>query len=376
MDKLHILMNGVFGRAVPAEFAAENYDYESALRDELTKLMCKPNRKTGAMEFNRHVFNRNKDEVFELLEENLEEVLPQEIKNALDMFVEIKHYAQGQRPEFRVVRGKMRGRQFVTRATESGNYETFRLDRDRFDLYIQTIGMAGYVDFERYLDGLENMSDIYEVIQDGITDELFRMVQECLLASWNAAGRPVRNKVAANTFDPVAMTKLCNTIAPYGSPIIYCTPEFAAEMVNAIVYTSTNPSWVGGKISDQDMAEIRERGYIGKFHGVPIVVMPQTWTDEKNTKLLMNPSFAYVLPAGKEKLIKMAFEGSPYFREWNDHEGDNQFTLQGYIKVGVGLFTTPNYWGIYYNSALDDGSGWEAYNQGMIPTLDDGTANH
>ena len=376
MDRLHILMNGVFGRAVPAEFAAENYDYESALRDELTKLMCKPNRKTGVMEFNRHVFNRNRDEVFELLEENLEEVLPQEIKTALDMFVEIKHYAQGQRPEFRVVRGKMRGRQFVTRATESGNYETFRLDRDRFDLYIQTIGMGGYVDFERYLDGLENMTDIYEVIQDGITDELFRMVQECLLASWNAAGRPVRNKVAANAFDPVAMTKLCNTIAPYGSPIIYCTPEFAAEMVNAIVYASTNPSWIGGKISDQDMAEIRDRGYIGKFHGVPIVVMPQTWTDEKNTKLLMNPSFAYVLPAGKEKLIKMAFEGSPYFREWNDHEGDNSFTLQGYIRVGVGLFTTPNYWGIYYNSALDDGSGWEAYNQAMIPTLDDGTANH
>ena len=39
------------------------------------------------------------------------------------------------------------------------------------------------------------------------------------------------------------------------------------------------------------------------------------------------------------------------------------------------MFTTPNYWGIYYNSALDDGSGWAAYNQGLIPTLDDGTAN-
>ena len=30
MNKLHMLMNGVFGRAVPAEFAAENYDYEAA----------------------------------------------------------------------------------------------------------------------------------------------------------------------------------------------------------------------------------------------------------------------------------------------------------------------------------------------------------
>ena len=350
MNNLRALMNGVFGRAVPAEFSAENYDYEAALRDELAKLMTKDGK-----HFNRHVFNRNKEDVFELLEENLEEMLPQNIKAALDMFVEVKNYAQGQRPEFRVVRGKQRGKQFVTRATESGNYETFRLDRDRFDLYIQAIGGAGYVDFERYLDGLESMTDIYEVIQEGIVDRLFEMVQECLLASWNAAGRPARNKVAANGFNPASMKKLCNTVAPYGSPIIYCTPEFAADMVNAIVYSSANPAWTGGKISDQDMIDIRERGYIGKFQGVPVVVMPQSFVDEKN----------YVLPAGKEKIIKMAFEGSPYFREWDDHEGDNQFTLQGYVKVGVGLFTTPNYWGIYYNSALDEGSGWKEYNQGL-----------
>ena len=361
MNKLSMLMNGVFGRAVPAEFAAENYDYEAALHDELAKLMTKDGK-----HFNRHVFNRNKDDIFELLEENLQEVLPQNVKSALDMFVEVKHYAQGQRPEFRVTRGKIRGKQFVTRATESGNYETFRLDRDRFDLYIQAIGGAGYVDFERYLDGLESMTDIYEVIQEGIVDRLFEMVQGCLLNSWNAAGRPARNKVATNQFNPTAMKKLCNTVAPYGSPIIYCTPEFAAEMVNAIVYSSATPSWTGGKISDQDMIDIRERGYIGKFQGVPIVVMPQSWTDETNTKLQFNPAFAYVLPAGKEKIIKMAFEGSPYFREWDDHEGDNQFTLQGYVKVGVGLFTTPNYWGIYYNAALSQGSGWETENAATV----------
>ena len=363
MNKLSMLMNGVFGRAVPAEFAAENYDYEAALHDELAKLMTKDGR-----HFDRHVFNRNKEDVFELLEENLQEVLPQNVKSALDMFVEVKHYAQGQRPEFTITRGKIRGKQFVTRATESGNYETFRLDRDRFDLYLQAIGGAGYVDFERYLDGLESMTDIYEVIQEGIVDRLFEMVQGCLLASWNAAGRPARNKVATNQFNPTAMKKLCNTVAPYGSPVIYCTPEFAAEMVNAIVYSSASPAWTGGKISDQDMIDIRERGYIGKFQGVPVVVMPQSWTDETNTKLQFNPAFAYVLPTGKEKIIKMAFEGSPFFMERGSeyHVGDNSFELQGYVKVGVGLFTTPNYWGIYYNAALSQGSGWETENAAVV----------
>lgn len=357
MNKLQVLMNGVFGRKVPAEFAAENYDYEAALRDELTKLLCDDKGR-----INRYKFERNKIDLFELLSQNLEEVLPQNIQSALDMFTEIIRVPQGSRLEFRVTRGKQRGRQFVTRATESGNYETFRLDRDKFDVYPMAIGGAGYVDFERYLDGLENMTDIYEVIQQGITDRIFEMVQEVLLSSWNMAGRPAKNKVIASGFDPAAMVKLCNVVAAYGSPVIYCSPEFAAEMTNAIVYSEGNK--YGVKISDKDMIEVREQGYIGKFRGFPVVVMPQSYTDEKNEKLVMNPSFAYVIPAGKEKLIKLGFEGSPYFREWDDHEGDNQITLQGYLKVGVGMIGTPNYWGIYYNAGIE-ADGWKDYNDSL-----------
>jgi len=350
-------MNGVFGRKVPAEFAAENYDYEAALHDELVKLLC-----DDKGHINRYKFERNKIDLFELLSQNLEEVLPQSIENALDMFCEVVRVPQGSRLEFRVTRGKQRGRQFVTRATESGNYETFRLDRDRFDVYPQAIGGAGYVDFERYLDGVESLTDIYEVIQLGITDRIFEMVQECLLASWNQAGRPSKNKVIASTFDPAAMVKLCNVVAAYGSPVIYCSPEFAAEMTNAIVYTQGDK--YGVKISDQDMLEVRERGYIGRFRGFPVVVMPQSFTDETNEKLVMNPSFAYVIPAGKEKLIKLGFEGSPYFREWDDHEGDNSIDLQAYVKVGVGMYSTPNYWGIYYNAGIE-ADGWKDYNDSL-----------
>ena len=360
MNTLQVLMNGVFGRAVPTEFAAENYDYERALHDELAKLLCDDNGR-----LNRYKFERNKIDLFELLSENLEEVLPQSVASALDMFTEIMRVPQGSRPEFRVTRGKQRGKQFVTRATESGNYETFRLDRDKFDVYVQAIGGAGYVDFERYLDGIESITDIYEVINEGMTDRIFEMVQEALLATWNLAGRPARNKVALNTFDPAAMVKLCNTVAAYGSPVIYCSPEFAAEMANAIVYTNAATSTTKIAIAEQDVIDVRERGYIGKFRGVPIVVMPQSFTDETNTKLAMNPSFAYVIPAGREKIIKLVFEGFPYFRTWDDHEGDNSITLQAYTKVGIAVVSTPNYWGIYYNAGIDAG-GWSSYNANIV----------
>ena len=353
MNTLQVLMNGVFGRKVPSEFAAENYDYETALHDELVKLLCDESGR-----FDRRKYRRNKEDLFELLEENLDEVLPRSVESAINMFAEIMRVPQGSRVEFLVTRGKQRGRQFVTRATPSGNYESFRLDRDRFDVYPVAIGGSGIIDFERYLDGAESIADIYEVINAGMVDRIFEMIQEALLATWNMAGRPARNKIATNTFDATAMTKLCTTVAAYGAPVIYCSPEFAAEMVNAIIYNNTT------KISDQDMVDVRERGYIGKFHGVPVVVMPQSFTDETNTKLAMNPSFAYVIPAGREKLVKVAFEGNSFFREW-EHEGDNGIQIQAYTKVGVGVVSTPNYWGIYYNKALDANSGWAAYNAAL-----------
>lgn len=352
-NKLKILMDGAFGRKVPANFSIEDYDYDKALHDELSKLLCDDKGK-----LNRYKFERNKYDIFELLSENLAEVLPNSVASSLDKFTEIRRVPQGARPEFRVVRGKQRGKQLVTRATESGNYEAFRLDRDHFDLYIHAFGGSGYVDFERYLDGIENMTDIYEVIQDGLIDRIYELVQDTLLATWNLAGRPARNKVIANNFDAAAMQGLINTVAAYGAPVIYCSPQFAAEMANVIVYNGTV------KISDEDMREVRDRGYIGVFHGVPVVVMPQSFVDETNTKYATNPSFAFVIPAGKEKIVKLIFEGMPYFREW-EHEGDNSVQLQAYVKVGCAVVSTPNYWGIYYNKGIDAG-GWEDYNKKLV----------
>ena len=346
MNTLEMLMKGALGKKVPAEFATENYDYEAALRDELRKI-------AGT----RRQFERNKYDVFDLLSEAMDEVLPQKVISTVGMFAETRQVPQGTRLEFTITRGKQRGRQFVTRATESGYYETFRLDRDRIDLTPKAIGAAGIMDFERYLDGAENIADIYEVITDGIVDEIFRMIQECLLASWNATGRPAANKVAATNFDAVAMVKLCNTVAAYGAPVIYCSPQFAAEMVNAIVYNTET------KISDTDMQEVRDRGYIGKFRGNPVVVLPQSFDDETNSKLTMNPSFAYVIPSGKEKLVKVGMEGESFFKEYDNR--DNSTVLQAYKKVGVAMVGTPNYWGIYYNSGID-AQGWEDYNAKLI----------
>lgn len=346
MNNLSVLMNGAFGRKVPAEFATSDYDYKGALLEEMKKLAGTPK-----------LFRRNQLDVFDVLAENLDEILPQRVQEAVGIFCDVVSVPQGTRLQFRVRKGKNRAKQFVTRATESGYYETFRLDRESFDVYPVTYGGAGIVDFERYLDGAEDIVDIYEVITDGLVDAIYAQIQECLLSSWNAAGRPAANKVSATAFDPVSMRALVRTVAAYGSPVIYCAPEFAAEMFNVIAYNTEM------KFSDTDIEEIRERGYIGKFYGAPVIVMPQSYTDDSNTKTTMNPCFAYVIPAGKEKIVKVGMEGESFFKEFDNR--DNSIVIQAYKKIGVAMVNTPNYWGIYYNAGISAG-GWEDYNTALV----------
>lgn len=342
MDKLSILLKGALGLKVPTEFATEDYDYNKALFDELKKIA--PDRKA---------FRRVSLDIYDLLAENLDEILPNKIIEAVGVFAEVMKLPQGTRPEFRVRKGKQRAKQFVTRATESGVYETFRLDRDRFDVYPHTYAGAQIIDFERYLDGIEDLADGYEVITEGFSDVVYREIQNLLLASWNDAGRPAANKFVASSFDIQGMRELCNTVAAYGDPIIYCTPQFASTMVNAIVYSQKV------KIAEQDLLDIRNRGYIGVFFGTPVVVIPNSFDDETNTKLSINPCFAYVIPAGKEKIVKVIYEGEAYFKEVTNQ--DNSLELQAYVKMGFAVVATPNFWGIYFNTGISDG-GWEDYN--------------
>ena len=328
------LLDCVMGRNIPTEFANENVDYEAALRDEIKKLV-------GTYS----LYRRNKYELFDLLAQNAEEVLPRKVLDLIGAFAEVAQYGNNDRLVFKVKRGAQRGRQFVTRATNSGVYETFRLDYDYMEVYSHTIGGAGIIDFERYLDGLEDIAEIYEIILDGMMTEIFRQIQQCLAEQWKASGRPANNKVSANTFDYQKMAQLVQVVSAYGTPVIYCSQLFAAQMVNVI----NTPA--GLKVSDKEIDEIRENGYIGKFAGAPVVVIPNSFEDEMNDKLVFDPRFAYVIPAGKEKLVKVALVGQTVIDEWKNT--DRSMEIQGYKKIGVGIVSAPNYWGIYYNSGID-----------------------
>lgn len=339
-NNLKQLLDCARGVNIPTEFENQSIDYDAALKDELNRLMG-----------TRHKFERNAPEVFEILEQTAEEILPRKVLDLVGMFAEVRQFGNKDRLVFTRKKGAARGKQYVTRATAAGVYETFRLDKEMFEVSPVAYGAGAIMDFERYLDGDENILELYDIILDGLAERIYQEIQGMLLATYNDAGRPAANKAASNGFDAAKMAKLVSVVSAYGTPVIYCGQEFAAQMVNVV--TDGKNFW---KVSDKQIDEIVENGYVGKFAGASVVVMPNSFTDETNSHMIFNPRFAYVIPAGKEKIVKIGMVGDSHMRYRDNADWGTE--VQFYKKLGMAIVSEPYYWGIYYNSAIEDG-GWD-----------------
>ena len=64
----------------------------------------------------------------------------------------------------------------------------------------------------------------------------------------------------------------------------------------------------------------------------------------KNDKTWINPQFAYVPASGKEKVVKIVFEGATQM--WDFINRDQSIEIHTYKKMGAAILTHHN-WGIF-----------------------------
>ena len=323
-------------RTAPTNFSVESVD--AALLDGVREMSGSINQ-----------FMKNRYDIYEIIIAAADEVVPNKVIDAIGIFAEVQTVDQGQKAIFkRGLRGKERAKKFLTQVGLSGVYETFRLDTETFELGGKAVGGAVTMDFERWLDGAENLADLMEVITEGLTDAIFGEVQKALISAAENPARPDANKVIANGFNGDSMFKLMTTVKAYGgSVVIFAPPEFIGEMgPDAIVPVGANYQ---GVYHPQDIDAIHNTGYVNIFRGAPIVEIPQSFIDESNTTTWINPQYAYVLPAGKEKVVKIVLEGATQMYDFTNR--DQSIEVHCYKKMGAAILTHHN-WGIYQNTSI------------------------
>ena len=345
IEKLKELARHAALRTAPAEFSVSSVD--QALADQFK-----------AMTSSINDYQRNKYDIFDIIIENADTIVPQKVMEQFGQFAEVRNVAQGDKVLFkRGPLGRARAKKFLTQVGLSGVYESFRLDSETFTVSMKAIGGAVSIDFERMLDGAENLAEFMDVLAEAQIDGIYGEVQNALMAA--TAHMPTANYVSGS-YSAAALQSLINTVKRYGGgAVVFASPEFINAMgPDAIVPTIAGAAQ--GVYPVDDIDSIHTTGKIKIFRGTPVVELRQSWLDETNTQVLINPQYAYVLPTGNEKVVKIVMEGATQI--WDYVNADQSIEVNTYRKIGVGILAYNN-WGVYQNTGISDAD-W--YDSGVL----------
>ena len=318
---------------IPAEYSLS--DVNETLREELKA-------------FNNYSYYRaNKNVLFQLIEEIANVVVPKKVIAQFGSFAEVQSVNPGEKIVFKQRTGVSRGKRFVTVAAEYGTYRTFNVDSRDITMSPRVYAGAAILELGDFLCGRVDMAELMDIIIEGLSDSIYREVQGALKAAIGAEDRPAANKAVVAGFDAAEFDKIINTVAAYGDSVtIYCTRAFASTLYNA-------PGWAGDSnpmTALQDYNDVREMGYVGRYKGNNVVLLSQSFTDETNTEKVVDSQYAYIMPAGKEKPVKIGIEGGTLIDEQRLQDGSVEVQAQHMFDVAV---VANNYWGIYRNTELD-----------------------
>lgn len=286
-------------------------------------------------------YRENKNTIFRLIEETIDEVLPARVEAKYMDFAEVRQVPQGDTVIFRqriTEASKQRAKTFVRNVGLAGRYETFMLDGRELTVKMEAFGGAARIGFEEFLDGRIQFSELTDVLLEGMDEFIYREIAAALKQAVNDL--PAANKAVVSGFDMKTMDELLAISDVYGHSVIYCTQEFANTMIPA------DAAWASGDMKNRLWYD----GWLGDYKGHRVIILPQSVTGIDNTTKVIDPSYAYILPVGTEKPVKLAFEGQTCVREVEDND-DWSRDLQTYKKFGIALFT--NHWmSVYQNTDL------------------------
>lgn len=285
------------------------------------------------------LYRENKNLVFSLIEETIDDVLPRKVMEQYGQFAEVKTFAQGDKPVFtqRITEAaKRRAKQFITKVGLAGVYEVFKLDGKTFEVPTSAFGGAAQIGFEEFLDGRVDFADVLDIVMEGLDRCVYIEIERALKGA--IVNLPTANQTTQTNFNEVEMDKLIAIADSYGHSTIYCTYEFAATMV-------PEEGWRSSEMKNQRW----NNGYLANYKGHSVIVLPQSFEDETNSVKVIDPSYAWVIPTGASKPVRIALEGGTIVNEYVNRDLSRE--VQVYKKLGVAAIVTNNIC-VYRNTSL------------------------
>lgn len=252
-------------------------EINETLRNEFKNMIC-----DNKGNINYHKYEQNKHTIFSLVEETIDDILPQRVLEEYGMFAEITTVAQGDKAIFRQkvsAASRRRAKQFITKVGLAGVYEVFKLDGRSYEIPTTAFGGAAQVSIEEFLDGRVDFNTLVEIVMEGLDEAIYKEIEKALIGAVDSLKE--NNKYAGAGFNETAMDRLISVADSYGKSTIYCTYEFAATMV-------PSEGWISDAMKDQKW----NNGYLANYKGHNVIVLNQSLVDETNAEKVIDPAYA------------------------------------------------------------------------------------
>jgi len=279
----------------------------------------------------RKTFRRHKTEIFEILEEIINETLQEGLKNQFDGFAEYRNLAWGDANLFKTPANQIFRVALVSDG--NGNIRRQRLrDGQEFSVSLDTYAIKIGEDFHRFLAGRVDWQEMMNGIAESFKRDLTQRIADAVMGSYGQYGSTYHNTFSStgtsafteNDLIEMAMhieARTGSKVAVYGTKLALrkLSPQYTTEQLNN---------------------ERNAKGYYANIAGIPLYEIEQAH-EYGTDKFAISNDFVLLLPQNPDKMVKVINEGEAIIQEQNG--GISSDMMQEYFvanRFGIAVICT------------------------------------
>jgi len=285
-------------------------------------------------------FRAVESQVFSLIEEAVDEILPKKLENVLSGYAEVKTFARDAEVVFDIEKiGKNRAKLTISKGARGGIYRAARLDSKYFSPVTHVETVAVFVTLEELISGKMSLAELFSNILEGFEEIVYKETFNALAFGKAVAGYGrIGEEEGALTTVKADLAKAIDKVMPYvrqyGIATIFGSYSALSNIYNPLAAP------VAGYPNHQDSLDVREHGFVQVYKGVRCVELPNYLVDNSNKEWFYDPSYVFVLPSGA-KPVKVALKGEMVLVKNTQATGSEKW--EAHKIIGVGLAMANNY---------------------------------
>ena len=279
-----------------------------------------------------------REAVFEIIETTLDDTLISGWQDSpvFKKYVETKTLALGQANKFYT-----KDPCIITVAEIADGHHSIERQRlgagKEFSVNVKTYGAKVYMEMSRFLQGVENWSDLINAVAEAFTRLINTMLHEAFMSAGQSLPVPekwnIRGELNPTNHDKFVKLISDVQLATGGIATIVGTKVALAGLKNL-----GDVNWISADAKN----DVYNTGRIGTFEGTQILELPQAFKENDVTQYLEADDKLLILPSNSDQFIKLYYEGMDETKEVSE-SGDNADDTKEYeFKSRFGIKAITN----------------------------------